>query len=269
MDLVPSPPQCPLLSELEMRDLNTLSGKEADDLRRQWERFLRHHVRNVILCEYHHTWLWTAMPDGLSQYSSDFEMKEKSFRDSSQLENCRLCDLFSEGPTPYRLWKMVLKLQQCHVSIGTTGWQPLAEIVIDGNAPERVFRIKFPGIEQTRGQKPRSMTSAHINYDLLSTWIKKCTQQHRTSRCQPPADLIPGLRLLTVTQKGSPKSLNRIVSMLHCRTSGVMQSTMKVLNHILQRLKMLLQLLLLWDSTIYGLIDTCVLRVVVTPIMCR
>jgi hypothetical protein len=196
MDLVPSPPQCPLLSETGMRDIGTLSVDEYHALERRWERFLRHQVRDVVLCKYHHQWLWTAMPCGMSRYTSDFHEVADTFRNSSRLEDCRLCDLFNKGPTPHRLSKMIFRLHQCRFTMGTTGWQPLAEIVTDSNAIDHVLRMKFPGIEQIRGQKPRKINPAQVDYGLLSTWIKKCTQQHKTFRCQPQSELIPGFKLI-------------------------------------------------------------------------
>jgi hypothetical protein len=91
---------------------------------------------------------------------------------------------------------MRFRLQQCHVSIGTTGWQPLAELVNDDYTVSLRFCLKFLVNEQIRGQKPRKVNSAQIDYNLLSTWIKKYTQQHEPSRCQPQAKPIPGFKVI-------------------------------------------------------------------------
>jgi hypothetical protein len=172
-----------------------MSGVDFSSAAKQWEHFFQHQIRDVVLCEYHKAWLWRSSDHVASVW------RKRDFRESTQVY-CRLCNVLSETPYLTRSSHLVFELTERHHPTGNIERYPFATMSA-GNHPgaSRIFRIKFPGSECIRGQKPRIISPTHIDYNLLSGWLNKCRQHHKLTYCQPQAEYMPGLKMIDCRTK--------------------------------------------------------------------
>jgi hypothetical protein len=196
MALVPCPPGS-FLPYVEDSNEDELKANGE-----QWEGFLRYQIRDVVLCEYHDLLLWSGMPNGVPMQSDEFIVQETKFEKNVGRVKCHLCKLFSEAP--YSKWLMGLSFvfQERGTSTGPIERHPVASIYSKiHQMTGHTFRISFPGSEHIRGQKPRIISSTHVDYKLLSGWLNKCRQHHESSHCQPQVKHIPGLKMIDCRTK--------------------------------------------------------------------
>jgi hypothetical protein len=199
MDPAPSPPQHLQPAVDGSNEPKAVREEKLRDHGEEWVRFLKHHIRDVVLCEYHNSRVWIQMSDRREQEFAALAKTKEGSEEDALPAKCYLCNLFGDQPFIESLSVMKFGLRPCRMTVGSTAWQSYVEI-----SPRYpfylsnglMFRLEFPGSESIRGQTPRRRSATRIDYGLLFTWFNKCRQEHQAAYCWPEAKSILGMKLI-------------------------------------------------------------------------